>query len=54
MVPFGVILEELRRLRYDGWIVVEQDVVPGAVDCVANARRNLAYLTWLGMEVVRP
>jgi inosose dehydratase len=53
-VEFGGVLSELRAIGYEGWIVVEQDAVPGATSCASGAKRNLAYLTWLGMEVARP
>ena len=33
---------------YDGWAVVEQDVLPGLGTPKESARRNREYLAWLG------
>jgi inosose dehydratase len=49
MVPFDAVLEALHRHRYSGWIVVEQDVLPGAGTPAASAARNRAYLHQLGV-----
>jgi inosose dehydratase len=49
MVPFGPVLDALRARRYDGWIVVEQDVLPGLGTPAASASRNRAYLRGLGI-----
>jgi len=48
-VPFRQVLDALRVARYDGWIVVEQDVLPGLGTPAASARRNREYLTGLGL-----
>jgi inosose dehydratase len=48
-VPFIGVLEELRRRRYAGWIVVEQDVLPGLGTPAASAARNRAFLRGLGV-----
>jgi inosose dehydratase len=47
-VDFPSVLQELRRARYDGWIVVEQDVLPGMGAPAESARRNRDYLRQLG------
>lgn len=43
-VDFPAILAELRQNRYDGWIVVEQDVLPGMGSPKESAQRNRDYL----------
>jgi inosose dehydratase len=48
-VPFGAILDELRRRNYAGWIVVEQDVLPGLGTPAVSAARNRAFLRTLGL-----
>ena len=48
-VDFRAVLEHLRRTRYDGWIVVEQDVLPGMGTPADSARRNREYLRQLGV-----
>ena len=40
---------ELQRLRYSGWIVVEQDVLPGLGTPAASAQRNRDYLRRMGL-----
>jgi inosose dehydratase len=47
-VDFPAVLAELRRAPYDGWIVVEQDVLPGMGTPAESARRNREYLKHLG------
>ncbi len=49
MVPFPRVLESLRARAYGGWIVVEQDVLPGLGTPAASAARNRAYLRRLGL-----
>ena len=49
MVPFAGVLDALRARGYDGWIVVEQDVLPGLGTPSASAARNRAYLRKLGI-----
>jgi inosose dehydratase len=49
MVPFRQVLDALRVERYDGWIVVEQDVLPGLGTPAASARRNREFLARLGL-----
>jgi inosose dehydratase len=48
-VDFPAVLAELRKARYDGWIVVEQDVLPGMGAPAESARRNREYLKQLGI-----
>jgi inosose dehydratase len=49
MVPFVNVLDALRVEYYAGWIVVEQDVLPGLGTPSASARRNREYLRRLGV-----
>ncbi len=48
-VDFSAVVETLRGLAYDGWIVVEQDVLPGMGAPMESARRNRDYLRSLGL-----
>lgn len=48
-VDFAAVLAELRRRGYGGWIVVEQDVLPGMGTPLESARRNRAFLASLGL-----
>jgi inosose dehydratase len=48
-VPFARVLDALRTRRYDGWVVVEQDVLPGLGTPAASAARNRTYLRALGI-----
>jgi inosose dehydratase len=43
-VDFPAVIRELDRLGYDGWIVVEQDVLPAYGSPLASATRNREYL----------
>ena len=47
-VDFAGVLAALHALRYDGWIVVEQDVFPGQGSPAESARRNRIFLEALG------
>jgi inosose dehydratase len=49
-VPFAPVKAELERLGYTGWIVVEQDVLPGMGTPRASAQRNRAFLQRLGYD----
>jgi len=49
MVPFARVLDALRARDYAGWIVVEQDVLPGLGTPAASATRNRAYLRRIGI-----
>jgi inosose dehydratase len=48
-VPFAAVLDALRARGYSGWIVVEQDVLPGLGTPAASAARNREYLRSLGI-----
>ena len=48
-VPFPQVAGWLREHGYDGWIVVEQDVLPGMGTPKASAQRNRTYLRSLGL-----
>ena len=48
-VDFPAVIDALRRVGYDGWIVVEQDVFPGYGSPAASAARNRRYLQSLGI-----
>jgi inosose dehydratase len=41
-------MEVLKELSYDGWGVVEQDVLPGMGKPKESARRNREYIRTLG------
>ncbi len=48
-VDFAALLELLRELNYEGWAVVEQDILPNrGMDPLASARRNLTFLRETG------
>ncbi len=48
-VNFPAVLEVLNEINYDGWIVVEQDVLPGMGTPKASAQRNREYLRRIGL-----
>jgi inosose dehydratase len=48
-VPFAAVLTALQQQRYTGWIVVEQDVLPGMGSPKSCARRNRDYLRTMGL-----
>ncbi|HNW49697.1 MAG TPA: sugar phosphate isomerase/epimerase [Prolixibacteraceae bacterium] len=48
-VDFPAIVSELLNQKYDGWIVVEQDVLPGMGNPKACADRNRQYIKTLGL-----
>ena len=49
-IDFPLIKGELEKIGYDGWIVVEQDVLPGMGKPRESARRNRNYLESIGLE----
>jgi inosose dehydratase len=51
-VDFAAVLEALRRRGYDGYVLVEQDVLPGMGSPLESARRNRAYLRSIGLDAV--
>jgi inosose dehydratase len=48
-VDFPAIVQALRAAAYEGWIVVEQDVLPSMGTPLKSAIRNRDYLTGLGL-----
>lgn len=44
-VDFPAFIAELENRNYDGWIVVEQDVLPGMGSPYQSAKRNYHYLS---------
>ncbi len=48
-VDFDAVLQRLQGCGYKGWIVVEQDVLPGMGAPRDSAERNRAYLRTLGL-----
>jgi inosose dehydratase len=48
-VCFSDIVEELKARNYSGWIVVEQDVLPGMGNPKVCAQRNRDYIKSLGL-----
>jgi inosose dehydratase len=48
-VGFGAIVKELHSQKYSGWIVVEQDVLPGMGNPKVCAQRNREFIKSLGL-----
>jgi inosose dehydratase len=48
-VDFPAVRSALAEAGYDGWVVVEQDVLPGTGTPAASARRNREYLRSIGL-----
>ena len=48
-LPFATVVEWLHMRNYRGWIVVEQDILPGMGSPKASAQRNRAYLRTIGL-----
>lgn len=48
-VDFSVIVAELKARKYNGWIVVEQDVLPGMGNPKVCAQRNRDFIRSLGL-----
>jgi inosose dehydratase len=48
-VDFAAIVAELKNQQYSGWIVVEQDVLPGMGNPKVCARRNRDFIQSLGL-----
>jgi len=48
-IDFPAILAKLNELNYQGWIVVEQDVLPGMGSPKASSQRNREYLRSIGV-----
>lgn len=49
IVPFASVATWLRLHSYHGWIVVEQDILPGMGSARASAQRNRTYLYTIGL-----
>jgi len=49
-IDFPRIKAELEQIGYEGWIVVEQDVLPGMGKPKESAKRNRDYLTSIGLK----
>jgi inosose dehydratase len=48
-VNFNGVLDALRQADYDGWLVVEQDVLPSMGSPAESAQRNRDFLRALGL-----
>jgi inosose dehydratase len=48
-VPFAAVVERLHESNYHGWIVVEQDILPGMGSPKVSAQCNRAYLRTIGL-----
>jgi inosose dehydratase len=48
-VDFPAVVQALNQIGYAGWIVVEQDVLPGMGTPKASAQRNRDYLRSIGL-----
>ncbi len=48
-VDFPAVIQVLKDIGYDGWIVVEQDVLPGLGTPKESAQRNRDYIRSIGL-----
>jgi len=48
-IKFQAVKAALEKMNYDGWIVIEQDVLPGLGSPKDSARRNRKYLASIGL-----
>lgn len=48
-IDFPAIVDELNRQHYSGWIIVEQDILPGMGTPKESALRNREYLKSIGI-----
>ena len=48
-VDFANLVKRMKAQNYSGWIVVEQDVLPGMGSPLESAIRNRQYLQGLGL-----
>lgn len=48
-IDFQVVLSALKEIDYEGWIVVEQDVLPGTGNPFESALKNREYLRSIGL-----
>jgi inosose dehydratase len=49
-INFPALVAELEKIGFDGWGVVEQDVLPGMGKPLESAQRNRAYLASIGLK----
>lgn len=49
VVQFEAIIAYLEKINYDGWIVVEQDILPGMGEPKQCAKKNRDFLKSLGL-----
>jgi inosose dehydratase len=49
MVDWTGVVADLTKMNYNGWIVVEQDVLPGLGTPAASAARNRAFISGVGL-----
>ena len=49
VVPFEILIGWLRTISYNGFVTVEQDVLPGMGSPMQSARRNREFLAGLGL-----
>ena len=48
-IDFNGLVQELENVSYSGWVVVEQDVIPGMGCPLESATANREYLMSLGL-----
>lgn len=48
-IDFRPLVEFIKEKKYDGWLVVEQDVLPGMGQPRESAKRNREYLRTIGL-----
>lgn len=48
-IPFADLIAELKKMNFQGWGVVEQDVLPGMGKPKESAQRNRDYIKSLGL-----
>jgi len=48
-IDFQAVLNALNDIEYEGWIVVEQDVLPGKGTPLESAKNNREYLKTIGL-----
>jgi inosose dehydratase len=48
-VNFAAIVRQLQELDYDGWVVIEQDVLPSMGTPKEAAQRNRDFLRSIGI-----
>lgn len=48
-VDFSAVLHALKAINYDGWVVIEQDVLPSMGSPKEAAQRNRDYLRGIGL-----